>query len=137
MSHEVEFEVELSRAKGASHVARRVLRCLCEDRVETDLLVDAELLVSELTTNAVLHGEGSIKLRARLDADRLRAEIVDEGRGFDHRGRGRECEQLGGWGLEIVDDLASRWGIDGGARVWFELERSEPAPGEPRRRLDV
>ncbi|MEA2217609.1 MAG: hypothetical protein QOJ35_235 [Solirubrobacteraceae bacterium] len=132
MSENVELEVELPRAKGASHVARRVLRCLCEDRVESDLMNDAELLVSELTTNALLHGEGRIRLRARLDEDRLRAEIVDEGRGFV----AREREQIGGWGREIVDDLSSHWGVEDGARAWFELERRARAPSDPPRTID-
>jgi hypothetical protein len=37
----------------------------------------------------------------------------------------REPSADGGWGLHIVDNLASRWGIeDQGARtvVWFEIE---------------
>lgn len=125
MSDEVQLEVELPRAAAASHAARSALRDLCANRVERDLLIDAELLVSELATNAYVHGRGAITLRAAVEADRLWAEIVDEGAGFAHALRDRDRDQIGGWGLDIVGDVASRWGIHE-ARVWFELERSGP-----------
>ncbi len=84
MSVKVQLEVELPRAKAASKVARSVLRDLCAERVDDDLLLDAELLISELATNALVHGEGDILLRAGLDEDRVWAEVVDQGAGFQH-----------------------------------------------------
>jgi hypothetical protein len=37
---------------------------------------------------------------------------------------------VGGWGLSIVDALASRWGVhEGTTHVWFELERPGPRLG--------
>ena len=123
MSHTPQLEVELPRAPVASHVARSALRDLCADRLEDDLLIDAELLVSELATNALMHGRGNIKLRAAVEPDRLWAEVVDEGAGFAHALRAREHDQIGGWGLAMVGDVASRWGIQE-ARVWFEIQRS-------------
>jgi hypothetical protein len=45
----------------------------------------------------------------------------------------REVDQVGGWGLAIVDAETSRWGIDDGtAHVWFEIERS-PRDGTGQR----
>ena len=125
MSGRVQLEVELPRADVASHVARHALRALCADQVETDLLIDAGVLVSELATNALTHGRGNIKLRAAVEADRLWAEVIDEGAGFAHALHSRDLAQVGGWGLDIVDDVASRWGIHD-ARVWFEIERAGP-----------
>ena len=125
MSDRVQLEVELPRAEVASHVARHALRALCAEQVETDLLIDAELLVSELATNALVHGRGNIKLRAAIEADRLWAEVVDEGAGFAHALHARDRDQGGGWGLDIVDDVASRWSMHE-ARVWFEIERQGP-----------
>lgn len=123
-SDKLQLEVELPRAAAASSLARTALRDLCADRVDGDLLIDAELLVSELATNALLHGRGNIRLRAAVEADRLWAEVVDEGAGFAHAlDGGRERGRIGGWGLGIVGDVASRWGIQE-ARVWFEIERS-------------
>ena len=131
MSEGIHLQVELPRASFAPGDARRALRNLCGDHVEEDLLVDAELLVSELVTNAIRHGHGEISLYASVDEDRLLVEVVDKGFGFEHTLRQREFEQVGGWGLDIVDDLSSRWGVhEGTTHVWFELERPGPRLGE-------
>jgi anti-sigma regulatory factor (Ser/Thr protein kinase) len=125
------LQVALPRARFAPGDARRALRNVCADHVEEDLLVDAELLVSELVTNAIRHGRGEISLCARVDDDRLLVEVIDEGSGFEHELRRREFEQVGGWGLDIVDDVSSRWGVhEGTTHVWFELERRGPRLGE-------
>jgi histidine kinase-like protein len=81
------------------------------------------LLVSELATNALLHGRGNIKLRAAIDAQRVWAAVIDEGGGFDESLHRRECDQIGGWGLGLVDVLASGWGVENSSQVWFELRR--------------
>jgi anti-sigma regulatory factor (Ser/Thr protein kinase) len=128
---EMHLQVALPRARFAPGDARRALRNVCADHVEEDLLVDAELLVSELVTNAIRHGRGEISLCARVDDDRLLVEVIDEGSGFEHELRRREFEQVGGWGLDIVDDVSSRWGVhEGTTHVWFELERRGPRLGE-------
>jgi anti-sigma regulatory factor (Ser/Thr protein kinase) len=61
----------------------------------------AKLLGSERVNNAVLHGQGRIELRAELNDDRVRIEVIDEGEGF---------RELHGRGLGIVDAEASRLG---------------------------
>jgi anti-sigma regulatory factor (Ser/Thr protein kinase) len=123
VSDRVEIEVELPREKLAPHMARNALRRACADRIETEVLVDAELLVSELATNALLHGRGNIKLRAAIDERRVWAAVIDEGGGFDESLRRRACDQIGGWGLDLVDVLSSRWGVENSSQVWFELRR--------------
>jgi anti-sigma regulatory factor (Ser/Thr protein kinase) len=130
---EIRLQVWLPRARVAPGHARRVLRNLCADHVDADLLVDAELLVSELVTNAIRHGRGDISLCARIDDDRLVVEVIDEGTDFAHELRRRDLQQVGGWGLDIVDDVSSRWGVhEGATHVWFELERRGPPLGERR-----
>ena len=127
MPDRIHLEVELARDSVAPGDARRVLRNLCADHVEDDLLVDAELLVSELVTNALRHGRGDISLCARVDEDRLRVEVIDAGGGFTHDLRRSGFDRIGGWGLDIVDVVSSRWGVHGGtAHVWFELARPGP-----------
>jgi anti-sigma regulatory factor (Ser/Thr protein kinase) len=128
----VDLEVELPRANAAPGLARLAIRRLCADRLDGDLLADAELLVSELASNAVLHGEGqTITLLAWLDDDRLLVEVIDDGSGFERELRRREFEQVGGWGLELVEDVSSRWGVrEGTTHVWFELELPGPRLGE-------
>jgi anti-sigma regulatory factor (Ser/Thr protein kinase) len=132
LAEEVELEVKLPRAETAPAVARQTLRRSYRDRLDPDLLGDAELLVSELASNALRHGRGQITLRARLDDDRLLVEVIDEGSGFERALRHRDFGDVGGWGLEIVEDVASRWGVhEGTTHVWFELERRGPRLGEP------
>ncbi len=89
------------------------------------------LAVSELTTNAVVHGRGRITLTVGDTGDRVRVAVADEG--------GREPvmkdpgavsgEAGGGWGLRIVDTIADRWGTessDHGTVVWFEHRLATP-----------
>ena len=127
MPDRIHLEVELARNSVAPGAARRVLRNLCADHVEHDLLVDAELLVSELVTNALRHGRGDISLCARVDEERLRVEVIDGGSGFTNDVRGGDFGRAGGWGLDIVDVVSSRWGVrEGATHVWFELARPRP-----------
>ncbi|MGW5867113.1 ATP-binding protein [Streptomyces sp. NPDC055239] len=91
---------------------------------------DAVLLVSELTTNAVLHTD-SVHVLCGLtltdDERRLRIELHDEGHAPARptarvAGPGEEC----GRGLFLVQQLADRWGSARSTRakgkfVWAEL----------------
>ena len=106
--------------------ARRLLRQLLGSRLDGELAA-AELLVSELVTNAVLHGQregmNAVALTLEESTECLRIEVTDRGPGFI------ETELLpgdpGGWGLVVVGEIADRWGIEHarrGVRVWAELE---------------
>jgi anti-sigma regulatory factor (Ser/Thr protein kinase) len=89
-----------------------------------------KLIVSELVTNAVVHGEGRILLSSELDEDRLLIEVVDDGSGFEHVVREVPFDALSGRGLSIVDATSSRWGIhEGTTHVWAEIERKGPRLG--------
>ncbi|WP_368855097.1 SpoIIE family protein phosphatase [Streptomyces sp. JV178] len=91
-------------------------------------LVDtAELLVSELVTNALRYGEGEIRLRLLLDRT-LVCEVWDAGLVQPRRRRARDTDE-GGRGLQLVGLLSAAWGsrrTPRGKTVWFEL----PLPGE-------
>jgi anti-sigma regulatory factor (Ser/Thr protein kinase) len=131
VADEADLDVELSRTVHAPAAARAVLRELCAGRVEGQTLSDANLLASELVTNALRHGDGSVTLRASLNTERLRVEVIDRGGGFERELRRRKFEEVGGWGLGLVDDIASRWGVhEGTTHVWFELERPGPRLGD-------
>jgi anti-sigma regulatory factor (Ser/Thr protein kinase) len=116
--------LELPRAPEAPGIARRQLARSFGDALKADQLQTVRLLTSELVTNALLHGAGSITLRASLDDHRLLVEVIDEGDGLDPTGAPRrDADYVGGYGLHIVDSEASRWGIGRGTtHVWFELE---------------
>ena len=97
--------------------------------VSTSLREDAELVVAELVTNALLHGEPPVTLRVTRAGDDVRLEVDDQGRQrpvvlrSDH-------DAMTGRGLGLVAHLARSWGVDplpsGGKTVWAELS---PATG--------
>jgi anti-sigma regulatory factor (Ser/Thr protein kinase) len=120
----------LPRDTSAPGRARRLLQQHFGAALEPDDLHTAKLLASELVTNAVRHGEGSIRLKAHLNEDRVRIEVFDEGGGFQYQLEELDFEAVGGRGLHIVDAEASRWGVyEGSTHVWFEVERSGPRLG--------
>jgi anti-sigma regulatory factor (Ser/Thr protein kinase) len=122
------LRLTLPARASAARTARRHLAELAA-HVPTEVLDTARLLVSEVVGNAYRHAglgpDDPIRLRVRV-ADRVRVEVVDGGRGFDGRPRPAVGpHEVGGYGLVLVDRLASRWGVSrrgGVTRVWFELD---------------
>ncbi|MDJ1134693.1 SpoIIE family protein phosphatase [Streptomyces iconiensis] len=98
---------------------------------QLDALGDtAELLVSELVTNALRYGEGDIRLRLLLDRT-LVCEVWDAGPVQPRRRRAHDTDE-GGRGLQLVDLLSTGWGsrrTPSGKAVWFQLAR--PREGVP------
>ena len=105
------------------------------------VLACAQLLVSELVTNAVRHGgrfarEPQITVHLQITGTVVHVDVVNEGNGFEPEPPGAQRD--GGLGLHLVDRLATRWGVEanGGTKVWLELPtepgrpamRSAPAP---------
>jgi anti-sigma regulatory factor (Ser/Thr protein kinase) len=122
---------ELPRGVDAPSQARHLLALWAGDELAPDELDRAKLVCSELVNNAVLHGEGKIRLQLDLDENRLLIEVIDEGQGFEHVIREVAFEKLSGRGLAIVEAEASRWGVhQGTTHVWAELERAGPRLGE-------
>jgi anti-sigma regulatory factor (Ser/Thr protein kinase) len=112
----------LSRDPSAPGTARAWLGTLFGADLGDGMLATAKLLVSEIVTNAVLHGQGEIVLRVRLDQGRLFAEVTDQGHGFTWTIPEPDLERTAGWGLMLVARQADRWGVDGvPTNVWFEL----------------
>lgn len=111
--------------------ARRALTERLSGTVSAAVLEDAGLLVSELVTNSVLHGgadaDGRVSLRVGVAGERVRIEVCDPGPGFDAPADpGAPDEDLGGYGLFLVTQIADAWGIAGEdepSKVWFELRR--------------
>jgi signal transduction histidine kinase len=90
------------------------------------LVDDAVLLVSEIVSNSVRHARldeaDAIQVRVRGSNSMLHVDVVDPGPGFDPQ-RLPSARPNGGWGLRLLDRLATRWGVDRNhvTRVWFEL----------------
>jgi anti-sigma regulatory factor (Ser/Thr protein kinase) len=104
---------------------------------------DGELLVSELVTNSVRHAglglDDPIQVTAVWSGTRLTVHVRDRDRsrrpgvaaGSIRPPPGAES----GWGLYLVDRLASRWGTEpGGYR--FELRHDRPRPAGPAQAHD-
>ncbi len=82
----------------------------------------AELLVSELVTNAVCHARTGVELTVTVDDHRLCVEVHDEG--GEPEVAHPAPTTTGGRGLMIVERLAEQWGwaeTGGDKTVWFEL----------------
>jgi anti-sigma regulatory factor (Ser/Thr protein kinase) len=116
-----EVTVTLPPDARAPRAARRALNGL-SGVIEPDLLPDLRLLVTELVTNGVVHGEGDVRLKVILSDAALHVEVVDEGDGMTESKP--DPDRDGGWGLSIVEGLADRWGVFAGStHVWAEIHR--------------
>lgn len=128
------FVVELRAALSADPrqvaVARRLLRGYLADDVEApaDTFDVPELLVSELVTNAILHGGPPVELHAASNGAGIRVEVRDGVPRPPVLESSTTCTgapREHGRGLQMVATLADRWGWDGhptGKTVWFELD---------------
>ena len=116
------LDVTVPSGTGAPAIARRLVRDQLTALPARVVCAEVELIVSELVTNAVVHGRGTIRLRLAVDDDVVRGEVIDQGPGFVVELRERGIDACGGRGLWLVASLARRWGIhDGRSHVWFEL----------------
>jgi hypothetical protein len=107
--------------------ARRELALALDGRLSERGVADALIVLSELVTNAIRHGGArtpaeDVAVHAALLPTGLRIEVSDPGPGFEPGGHGPRAD--GGYGLHLLDRLASRWGVTGAhpVTVWIELE---------------
>lgn len=112
--------------KAVSEV-RRALRELMRHRCRSDAADVAELLITELVTNALVHTEQGAEVSASLAATRLRVEVRDYASRRPRPYVPSADDGTHGRGLVLVQELADEWGVDTLARgagkvVWFELE---------------
>jgi anti-sigma regulatory factor (Ser/Thr protein kinase) len=117
------LSVELPRSPQAAFLARRALDDL-DGTLDPAVLPDVRLLVSELITNSVKYGgEGPVRLEVQASDRSVRAEIIDQGVGFEPKVRDDDLDRVGGWGLHLTEHLTSRWGTyEGSTHVWFEID---------------
>ncbi len=90
----------------------------------------AELLVSELVSNAILHAGSGLEVVVRVLPDRLAVEVHDLGGGQPVRRRYSSLSGTGR-GLMLVEELARDWGTvltESGKFVWFELDLALKVP---------
>lgn len=111
----------------SSAVARRFMEETLGRWSCSEVLDVVNLLVSELVTNAVVHGGSAAEVSVVLTPTALRVEVGD------HDEYVPTVNQASDWatsgrGLALVDALSQRWGVEpipGGKVIWFEVDRPD------------
>ena len=90
---------------------------------------DVAVIVSELVTNSVVHAkvghDQALCLQLTPLGDRLRIAVTDPGSELEPRLLPHDPAATGGFGLRVVDQVSSAWGIvrevSGATRVWCDV----------------
>ena len=99
---------------------------LTERAIDDAVRDDAQLVVSELVTNALMHGDGALVLRASITGAAVQVSVTDSGDELPEV-LPLDPTRIGGLGLIVVDRIASDWGVapfPGGKTVWAALSLS-------------
>ncbi|MGI5348685.1 SpoIIE family protein phosphatase [Streptomyces sp. CA-250714] len=108
------------------HEARHALRTALHRWSLGSLADTAELLASEMATNALLHTEGDATLTARPVRNggrAVRIAVTDTSPTSPQRRAATE-QSTSGRGLMLIEELATDWGVEprgNGKRVWCEI----------------
>ncbi|WSQ55222.1 ATP-binding protein [Streptomyces sp. NBC_01218] len=111
-----------SSAVGA---VRRDLRDFLRPRVGAESVETAQLLLSELLTNALIHTRNGAAVTATVAGARVRVEVKDFAPGSPRPYVPNAEDGTHGRGLILVRSLANAWGVETqalGKVVWFEVE---------------
>ncbi|HEX4430881.1 MAG TPA: ATP-binding protein [Frankiaceae bacterium] len=113
---------ELPASATSARLARELVRNAL-DGFATPVVEIAELLVSELVTNAVAHAHSAPVMRIDVRGDAVQVAVQDASPGPVEI-RDAPHDAPNGRGLLLVDSLAASWGwapTPEGKRVWFTL----------------
>jgi anti-sigma regulatory factor (Ser/Thr protein kinase) len=121
---DVRARTTLPASVAAPARARAFARQAVAGRLRAVPLEDVTLVVSELVTNAVLHGLGDVTLAVSMnDDDAVHVEVGDDQPDLaDATMQAPDAES--GRGLLLVSRLADRWGVRperGGKVVWADV----------------
>jgi hypothetical protein len=111
------LHVDVNAPRLAREFARRVV-----DDSHVAAGPDLDLLIAEVANNVLWHASPWMELRVDARTDRVRVEVLDQSLSMPVPA-GEESADAG-FGLRLLDALASAWGADellGGKVVWFEL----------------
>lgn len=106
--------------------ARRAVAAQLRDWGVGSALDSAELVVSELLTNARQHTTGPIKVSLSTTKNGVRIEVFDAETTATPIARDASAADINGRGLTIVNALSADWGVQQldsgeGKIVWAEL----------------
>jgi anti-sigma regulatory factor (Ser/Thr protein kinase) len=128
-------ELELDGDPRSARAARHFLReRLAEWGIDDDSVDTAQLCLSELVNNVIMHAHASAELTVHVQDGRLSVVVRDRGGAQPGAAPSPDSDddplRVSGRGLTLVDALAHRWGTerDGvGTTAWFVIE---PAAAE-------
>ncbi|MFI7076468.1 SpoIIE family protein phosphatase [Micromonospora sp. NPDC049903] len=129
--------VRLPADRRTPAAARAVVRSVLAEANLDELLNEALLLTTELSTNAVEHARTELDIEVSADSSGLTVTVSDFASGpvdeltVGVRNVATDITEVAerGRGLLLVDHFASRWGttyLPSGKGVWFRLERDGP-----------
>jgi anti-sigma regulatory factor (Ser/Thr protein kinase) len=116
---------------GAAAASRHFVSTTLTSWGDHDLVPDGTLIVSELATNALIHGGSPFRVSIERRAEVVRIAVEDAGPGRPVSSPTAE-DTSGGRGVSIVKALADRWGcggLDNGKVFWVELVLPPAHPG--------
>ncbi|MBA3742617.1 MAG: ATP-binding protein [Sporichthya sp.] len=118
-------QVVLPADTTAPRAARKFLAEACCGSHVAEVVEEAQLLVSELVTNAVRYGAPPIELQVCCAGeDQLHIRVRDSDPGTPQP-RDADADAEGGRGLLLVDVVSDDWGHEDdadGKAVWFTLK---------------
>ena len=108
--------------------ARRYVQAGLIGVLPEDQLDDLILVVSEVVTNAVVHGAPAGSLGMFVSDDWVRIEVSDATSQTPVPGTAHHGSQRGR-GMALLGALSDRWGVvsdpEDGKIVWFEMDRAK------------
>ncbi|MBB5937979.1 ATP-binding protein [Streptomyces zagrosensis] len=130
------YGIDVPHDPRSPRFARHAVRMLLDEHGLAQLGETAELLTSELVTNAYRYSDGGATVRVTWSDQRLRVSVIDENPELPppHWARPVSERSVGGRGLGLLDMCADRWdgfaikeGVfaTGGKLIWFELGTAE------------
>ena len=117
-----------SDPSSVAQVRHEIVQDLSQRDLPEDLVGEAEIVASELLTNAVRHArplsDGTIRVRWKIRGDVVEVEVTDGGGATVPKPAPRTVWLTSGRGLRIVRSLAHEWGVTEdrtGNVVWATL----------------
>jgi GAF domain-containing protein len=128
-------ELDVGGDAGAVPAGRHFTSSALDGAFGREVVEAAELVMTELLTNALLHGSAPVRLAVRVtpDGSTARLEVRDGSRALPVRPR-PSSDAMTGRGLALVDALSSGWGVlpdADGKVVWAELTAESVVVAEP------
>ncbi|MEA2143945.1 MAG: Histidine kinaselike ATPase domain [Solirubrobacteraceae bacterium] len=127
-THTAERDVELPATAAAAGMARRELAATpgLAGELGYRVLLLASELIAVFVSDEPQPG-GVLRLSIAVSPARVRITVAGDAPhdSADALMHSRETPSLGGYGLQIVDRMATAWGTAGaaGEQIWFELAR--------------